>query len=331
MTLGRIVLGVGTAPGSDAENVAAYLAVLTGALIDVVHTGESGHQDTGEPDDVARSLLEDGLPGSHINVLRPSGNAADALATIAEDGDAGLIVVGRGGVRPSHLVHRLAHEAPCDLLVVADPADRPEGLYERLAVATDGSATADRAARRGFDLARVLGAAVDVVFVGHAATGDLVTADTVSVYGQDVAATVHLREGDPADQILATADECGSDLVVVGNKGLAGMRGALLGSVPKGVLDGARTDVLVCRTIRQTESELDPGEGGVIERHGETLAVYRDASGETFYMSARCTHLGCVVEWNAADRTFDCPCHGSRFDQHGAVAAGPANRPLPPA
>jgi Rieske Fe-S protein len=119
--------------------------------------------------------------------------------------------------------------------------------------------------------------------------------------------------------------------LVVGNKGLTGLRGALLASVPKGVLDGATSDVLVCRTVRQIGSQLERGEGGVIERHGEQLAAFKDAEGELHLMSARCPHLGCLVEWNPGEIAFDCPCHGSRFSPTGDVIAGPAMRPLPPA
>ncbi len=180
-------------------------------------------------------------------------------------------------------------------------------------------------------MARVLGAAVDLVFVGHTATGKLVTTDTIAVYGRDVDTTVHLLEGDPADRILEAAHESGSDLIVTGNKGLAGVRGALLGSVPRAVLDGATGDVLVCRTVRQVGSQLEVGEGGIITRHGEPLAAYRAEDGELKLMSARCTHLGCTVDWNPAEMTFDCPCHGSRFGPGGEVVEGPATRALPPA
>jgi Rieske Fe-S protein len=102
-------------------------------------------------------------------------------------------------------------------------------------------------------------------------------------------------------------------------------------SVPGGVLEGARSDVLLCRTVRQLESELEPGDGGVIERDGEHLAAFVDESGELHLMSARCTHLGCVVAWNPAGSTFDCPCHGSRFGPLGEVVEGPAAKPLRPA
>ena len=58
------------------------------------------------------------------------------------------------------------------------------------------------------------------------------------------------------------------------------------------------------------------------------VAVHRDASGALHERSAYCTHLGCVVAWNGAERTWDCPCHGSRFGVDGAVVHGPAIAPL---
>ena len=96
-------------------------------------------------------------------------------------------------------------------------------------------------------------------------------------------------------------------------------------------MKGADRDVLLCSTVRQIAAELQPGEGGVIERLGEELAVWVDDTGEQHTFSAKCTHLGCTVGWNPAERTFDCPCHGSRFSTTGEVVNGPAKRPLPPA
>jgi Rieske Fe-S protein len=70
------------------------------------------------------------------------------------------------------------------------------------------------------------------------------------------------------------------------------------------------------------------GEGGVVRRGLVKHAVYRDEAGALHEVSAICPHLGCIVHWNAAERTFDCPCHGSRFDCMGKVINGPANSDL---
>jgi glycine/D-amino acid oxidase-like deaminating enzyme/nitrite reductase/ring-hydroxylating ferredoxin subunit len=78
------------------------------------------------------------------------------------------------------------------------------------------------------------------------------------------------------------------------------------------------------RTLRS----IPRGHGAVIEENGTKLAVYRDADGATQVRSATCTHMGCIVAWNAAERTWDCPCHGSRFKPTGEVMAGPAKSPL---
>jgi glycine/D-amino acid oxidase-like deaminating enzyme/nitrite reductase/ring-hydroxylating ferredoxin subunit len=73
---------------------------------------------------------------------------------------------------------------------------------------------------------------------------------------------------------------------------------------------------------------LPPGEGAVVRVGGERLAVYRDEAGQPHAVSARCTHMGCLVAFNAAERAWECPCHGSRFDTDGKVVQGPAVRPL---
>ena len=71
------------------------------------------------------------------------------------------------------------------------------------------------------------------------------------------------------------------------------------------------------------------GQGKIIERSGNKVAAFRDESGATILRSAICTHMGCVVAWNTAERTWDCPCHGSRFKPNGDVISGPAEAPLP--
>jgi Rieske Fe-S protein len=81
------------------------------------------------------------------------------------------------------------------------------------------------------------------------------------------------------------------------------------------------------------ESELaaiPPGGGKVLTLDGQRVAVHRRENGETVKVSAVCTHMGCLVRWNNAERTWDCPCHGSRFTPEGLVIGGPAEAPLDP-
>jgi nitrite reductase/ring-hydroxylating ferredoxin subunit len=75
-------------------------------------------------------------------------------------------------------------------------------------------------------------------------------------------------------------------------------------------------------------SALASGEARVLQVDGEKLAVYRDEQGTLHAVSAVCTHMGCLVEWNRAEQTWDCPCHGSRFRIDGSVIQGPAKREL---
>jgi Rieske Fe-S protein len=70
------------------------------------------------------------------------------------------------------------------------------------------------------------------------------------------------------------------------------------------------------------------GSGAVIRRGVTKVAVYRDDTGVVHECSAVCPHLGCIVDWNSAERTWDCPCHGSRFDARGGLLNGPANTGL---
>lgn len=73
---------------------------------------------------------------------------------------------------------------------------------------------------------------------------------------------------------------------------------------------------------------VKPGHGKIIQVNGQRVAAYRDQGGAVTLRSAICTHLGCTVTWNDADRSWDCPCHGSRFTPEGGVISGPAQTPL---
>jgi Rieske Fe-S protein len=75
-------------------------------------------------------------------------------------------------------------------------------------------------------------------------------------------------------------------------------------------------------------SEIAPGQAKVISVDGARVAAYRDETRTLHAVSAVCTHMGCIIDWNATARTWDCPCHGSRFDYDGHVIHGPAQRNL---
>lgn len=75
---------------------------------------------------------------------------------------------------------------------------------------------------------------------------------------------------------------------------------------------------------------LKPGEGKILTLKGRRMAAYRDPHGKVTTLSPVCTHLGCIVHWNSAESTWDCPCHGSRFKPKGQVLTGPAESPLEP-
>jgi glycine/D-amino acid oxidase-like deaminating enzyme/nitrite reductase/ring-hydroxylating ferredoxin subunit len=77
-------------------------------------------------------------------------------------------------------------------------------------------------------------------------------------------------------------------------------------------------------------AKIPKGYGEVVEWKGERVALYKDDSGNAHACSAVCTHMGCLVRWNSAERSWDCPCHGSRFRYDGKVVQGPANKDLEP-
>ncbi|MFC7393420.1 FAD-dependent oxidoreductase [Scopulibacillus cellulosilyticus] len=74
--------------------------------------------------------------------------------------------------------------------------------------------------------------------------------------------------------------------------------------------------------------DLSKGEAGIVTYDGKRAGAYIDDQGECHIVDTTCTHLGCEVEWNSGDRTWDCPCHGSRYSYTGEVVEGPAEKPL---
>jgi glycine/D-amino acid oxidase-like deaminating enzyme/nitrite reductase/ring-hydroxylating ferredoxin subunit len=105
-----------------------------------------------------------------------------------------------------------------------------------------------------------------------------------------------------------------------------------LGTVAKENADVALQygDYVTPGQVDDVES-IPPGEGRVVRRGAHKIAVYRDESGRLHERSAACTHVRCIVDWNTAEKSWDCPCHGSRFDPYGKVLNGPALDDLHPA
>ena len=335
MAYKRIVHGTdGSASSARAAQVAAAITVANNGELIVAHVQSPGDAEAERTLAAAAAACEAaGVKARKLTAELLEGRPAEAIVEFAEQRDAGLVVVSGGRGQQYSLgdvAHRLSHHARCDLLIVSDraPAD---GRYTHLLLATDGSKTADRAARKAYDLADSLGARVTMVFVGHPATGALITDDTVATYAGEVPTEVIIVTGDPTKEILDAARRVEADLIVIGNKGMTGAKRFFTASVPGRVSEQADRDVLVCRTVVQAVRELEPGQGGIIEQQGEKLAAFMDAEGELHMMSAKCTHLGCTVAWNPGEGTFDCPCHGSRYGPGGEVVNGPAQRPLPPA
>lgn len=92
-------------------------------------------------------------------------------------------------------------------------------------------------------------------------------------------------------------------------------------------------DLVVDRVRPAQESSRDDvpaGEARVVRDGLGKIGVYRELDGELHAVSLRCTHMGCLLRWNGAERSWDCPCHGSRFDVDGQVLEGPAVNPLEP-
>jgi glycine/D-amino acid oxidase-like deaminating enzyme/nitrite reductase/ring-hydroxylating ferredoxin subunit len=86
-------------------------------------------------------------------------------------------------------------------------------------------------------------------------------------------------------------------------------------------------DLVVAGDV-QSADEIKRSSGAIVSHGLSKVAVYRDADGETHEFSAVCRHLGCIVKWNTLENTWDCPCHGSRYDAMGKVIQGPANSDL---
>ena len=80
--------------------------------------------------------------------------------------------------------------------------------------------------------------------------------------------------------------------------------------------------------MESSPNDLAPDEGAIINKDGKKAGAYKTADGTVKIVDTTCTHMGCDLEWNNGERSWDCPCHGSRFTPDGEVIEGPATKPL---
>ncbi len=328
---GRIVVGAHGSPTSEvAEEVAARLANGLGAELVLIHVSD----DMVKGEDILRLAAERVRAlGVEAETRHREGDVAESIVAAAAELRADLLVIGDHGMGPASrfslggLPSQVAHHAPVDILVVRTAHPARQHPYRRILIATDGSLTAHQATRHGYGLAEAVGAEVTLIYVGDELIGDIVLRDTAARFDGEVSDRI-VTKGNPAVEI---SKEAGShDLVVVGNKGMTGSRRYIQRVVPNRVAHKAPSDVLIVKTVSRSFFDLRPGEGAVIETDGEKVAAYLHEDRTTYALSARCTHMGCIVDWNSRARTWDCPCHGSRFEYTGMIINGPAARPLPP-
>lgn len=87
---------------------------------------------------------------------------------------------------------------------------------------------------------------------------------------------------------------------------------------------GVHLSKRIFKSAKEDIGDLQPGHGGIVEYKGKKAGAYKTEDGEIFLVDIKCPHLGCQLEWNAEEKTWDCPCHGSRFDYMGELINNPA-------
>ena len=79
---------------------------------------------------------------------------------------------------------------------------------------------------------------------------------------------------------------------------------------------------------KENVNQIQNGQGGIVEINGDKVGVYKNTQGEIFKVKPICQHLGCELSWNNLDKTWDCPCHGSRYNYKGELIYGPSVKNL---
>lgn len=261
MTFRRLVVGTdGSDSARRAVDHAARLAAGIGAELVVTHALPRRPRPAGDRDRltasyyIGTSILRDAAAWYRDRVaVRPllrEGPAANALIAAAREEQADLLVVGNRGLGTRRLLignvpSRVAHHAPCTVLIVHTTDAIDDDPYRKVLVATDGSPTAAGAVAAGGKLAAVLEAEVRLLHVGDLVRGATVLEEAarslpVRALGRTVA-------GEPGARIVEIAGEEHCDLIVVGDKGMTGSR-RLLASVPSRVARHAPCHVLLVKT-----------------------------------------------------------------------------------
>jgi nucleotide-binding universal stress UspA family protein len=242
---------LGLAHAADlAERLGAELTVVTArpaAASTSVRHGEAGRV-------IAGALLRDveSRYGDRVAITTRAehGAAADVLADIAEREDFDLLVVGNRGISRSAMLEprsvpgRVARRAPASLLVVDTVGGRAPG-YGRILVGTDASVTAARAVEAAVRLAEALGAELALATATSSDREGQRTLEAIRARWPDAA--THVVSGEASEALCDLAESGEYDLLVLGNKGMTGLRRAL-GSVPARVLRRAPTSVLIVNT-----------------------------------------------------------------------------------
>ncbi len=340
--MGYRTIVVGT-DGSDtalrALDKATRLAKhVEGKLIIVCATSNIGLHDYAAEKILAEAAARVEANGVQAVPVFREGHVERIIVGFAAEHAADLIVIGNAGMgkarrfRIGPIPERIATGAPCDVLLVSTSDDEngseSDGLYKRILVGTDGSPTAAEAARKAFDLGMMFRIGVTVVYVaGDEIVGAIVLEQTLKTKPRALGVQSKIVTGEPADQICKVAEAEELDLIVVGNRGMTGAR-RMLGSVPTQVMHRSPSDVLIAKTVDRTLDDLTLGSGGLVMVDGRKIAAYRAEDGSVVALSPRCAHMGCTVDWNAAEATWDCPCHGSRYTKEGELLQGPAKTGL---
>jgi nucleotide-binding universal stress UspA family protein/nitrite reductase/ring-hydroxylating ferredoxin subunit len=340
MAYKTIVVGTdGSVTALRAQHKAARIAKRTGARL-VIVTAVPSPESRADADAVlVKACAAAERHGIEVSSLVVVAEPADAIARAASQSHADLIVVGDVGMgrlrrfRLGGVAERTANQAPTDVLIVRTRevvrGARHEQPYRGILVGTDGSPSATAAVLKAFDLGMILEIGITVIYVaGDPIVGAIVLERAEAAKPDWVTVQTRIVEGDPADLIRQVAEEEQCDLILVGNKGMVGTQRYTMTSVPAKLAHGRGQDLLIAKTTERTLADLSPDHGGVVDVEGRRLAVYIDAAGHAYGLSPRCQHMGCSVEWNDGEKTWDCPCHGSRYRFDGQVIHGPATKDL---